>query len=159
MWKGFGVRSLWLDRVRHVCSEMPRRREHNKSHSTFILHWYPAHTAGLQDATTLTKNDRNPHVLSCQVWPSHLFLSSWTMPIPQPIDFHYVVGPDVFLLSTRGQGAVRQQPWREIQDKTAPLPAATAWQRGECDCSCSQPLLATLESLDCRRTVTEVMVL
>lgn len=33
-------------------------------------------------------------------------------------------GPDVFLLSTRGKGAVRQQPRREAQDPTAPLPAA-----------------------------------
>lgn len=35
-------------------------------------------------------------------------------------------GPDIFLMSTRGQGAICQQPWREIQDKTAPLPAAAA---------------------------------
>lgn len=33
-------------------------------------------------------------------------------------------GPDVLLLSARGQGAVRQQPRREAPDPTATLPAA-----------------------------------
>lgn len=34
-------------------------------------------------------------------------------------------GPDVLLMSTRGKGAVRQQPWREAPNQTAPLPATT----------------------------------
>lgn len=38
----------------------------------------------------------------------------------------HVAGADILLMPPRGQGAICQQPWREIQDKTAPLPAPAA---------------------------------
>lgn len=47
--------------------------------------------------------------------------------------FCLFLGPNVFFVSTGRQGAVCQQPWREAQDQTAPLPAATAWQWSECE--------------------------
>lgn len=153
MWKGFGVRPLWRDRVRHVSSEMPRNKRTQQESLISSSHCWP------QGCSNSHKESQESSCFVLSSLALSSFLSSRTMPMQQPIDFHYAVGPDVFLLSTWGQGAIRQQPWREIQDKTAPLPAATAWQRGECNCSCSQPLLATLESLDCRRTVTQVMVL
>lgn len=42
----------------------------------------------------------------------------------------FFIGPDVFLLSARGKGAICQQPWREAPDQAAPVPAATTWQWG-----------------------------
>lgn len=57
-------------------------------------------------------------------WQLCIFLMSFVICI------WYFIGPDVFLLSAGGKGAICQQPWREAPDQAAPVPAATTWQWG-----------------------------
>lgn len=58
------------------------------------------------------------------------FLKFHTFPNKFHLFFWYFIGPDVFLLSARGKGAICQQPWREAPDQAAPVPTATTWQWG-----------------------------
>lgn len=116
---GISQSGLWLCWDWRVSSMVLNR---SLSVSSFVLFYVCTKEKRLQNPLARLKI---VHSIT-NFWQLHSFLTTFIVCI-----WFFFIGPDVFLLSARGKGAICQQPWREAPDQAAPVPAATTWQRGK----------------------------